>query len=284
MRILELLSLRGFDPKHRFKVVRHQDPKRYDIHALIRDGWFETYQSFQSGPVFDGCDYVISFTGLDASRAKLHGVYKVGKRTKSQSVLFPLNCPFKEWHDAGFHYELTRDRRFEEFCGRVVIDWGKATIVWAQWGHKAGGDKLVHQILPSGNSLTPFKDYLDFTLTFSELRSLNAHAEANAEWRSRLRAVAGVYLIVATTTGKQYVGAASGAEGIWGRWSSYAANGHAGNVHLRKLVESDEAYPDAFAFSLLQIVPRSYTRNEVLKLEKRYKAKLGKRATDLNGN
>ena len=40
----------------------------------------------------------------------------------------------------------------------------------------------------------------------------------------------------------------------------------------------------AFAYSLLQIVPRSYTRSEVLKLERRYKEKLGRKATDLNGN
>lgn len=276
--IVELLAIRGFDPNWRYKLVRHQD-QRQDIQSLLREGWFETYQSFQSRGVFDDCEYIISFTGLESSRAKLHGIYKVGKRSKSISVKFPANCPYREWHKAGFHYELTRIPGYEDFCGRVVIEWGKAAIVWVQ-----NGDKRVYELLPSGRSLPPFKDYLDFTLTFSELRSLHIHQAANSDWRARLSAVAGVYLIVATTTGKQYVGAASGSGGIWGRWACYAKDGHAGNIHLRKLVESDDDYPNAFAFSLLQIVPRSYTRHEVLKLEMRYKAKLGKKATDLNGN
>jgi hypothetical protein len=276
--IVELLALRGFDRNARFKLVRHQD-QRSDIQRLLREGWFEAYQSFQSRDVFDDCDFIISFTGLESSRAKLHGIYKVGKRSNSTSVKFPRHCPYKAWKKSGYHYELTKVPGYEDFCGRVVIEWGKAAILWVQ-----SGDKPVFEILPSGHSLPPFKDYLDFTLTFHELQSLHAHTDANADWQARLSAVAGVYLIVATTTGKQYVGSASGAAGIWGRWAAYAADGHAGNVHLRKLVESDTNYPEAFAYSLLQIVPRSYTRHEVLKLEKRYKEKLGKRATDLNGN
>lgn len=276
--IVELLALRGFDRNSRFKLVRHKD-ENYDVPTLLRDGWFELYQSIQSQARFDDCDFIISFIGLESTRAMLHGVYRVGERRDSSAVDFPRNCPYKEWKKAEFRYELARVSGFEEFCGRAVIDWGKGAIQWVQ-----EGDKPVYEIRPSGRSLPSFKDYLDFTLTFDELRSLHTHPGANADWRARLSAVAGVYLIVATTTGKQYVGSASGAAGIWGRWASYAADGHAGNVLLRKLIGSDTNYPQAFAYSLLQIVPRSYTRHEVLRLEKRYKAKLGKRAIDLNGN
>jgi hypothetical protein len=276
---LELLALRGFDRNSRFKLVRHQD-RRCDIQSLIREGWFETYQSFQSRPVFDSCDFIVSFTGAEGSRAKLHGIYKVGQRRKSEAVSFPLHCPYTEWHTAGFHYELTPVSGFEDLCGRVVIEWGKGTLAWVQNGR----DKPLHAILPPGRALPLFSDYLDFSLTFQELRLLQTDLDANSDWRARLSAVAGVYLIVATTTGQQYVGSASGAEGIWGRWSCYARDGHAGNVLLRNLVESGTGYPEAFAYSLLQIVPRSYSRHEVFRLEKRYKDKLGKRATDLNGN
>jgi hypothetical protein len=248
---------------------------------LLRCGWFETYQSFQSKPKFDDCDYLISFTGLDGSRAKLHGVYRVGKRSPSASMPFPADIPYKDWHQAGYHYELTRVADFNEFCGRVVIEWGNAPLAWVQSGAK---DKPIYEILPEGQTLPLFKDYLDFTLTFPELGYIVSHPESNQGWRSRLQAVAGIYLVVATTTGKQYVGSASGAEGIWGRWSEYAADGHAGNVLLKKLIESDPAYPHAFHYSLLQIVPRSYARQEVLRLEKHYKAKLGRLAVELNGN
>ena len=55
-------------------------------------------------------------------------------------------------------------------------------------------------------------------------------------------------------------------------------------MHLKRLVAEDSAYPKAFRFSLLQIVPPSYSRQEVLRLEKRYKDKLGRLAVELNGN
>lgn len=140
------------------------------------------------------------------------------------------------------------------------------------------------QILPAGQRIELFNDYLGFTLTHSELLYLFAHAEANSEWRARLGAVAGVYLILATTTGHQYVGSAHGVDGIWGRWAAYARSGHGGNVQLKELIKSNPAYPDAFTYSILQILPRSTARSEVLRWEAHYKQKLGSASTGLNSN
>ena len=140
------------------------------------------------------------------------------------------------------------------------------------------------EVLPLGRLLEPFADYLEFTLTFQELRDLIKRSGANHEWRARLSGVAGVYLILASTTGAQYVGSAYGADGVWGRWSSYATNGHGGNALLRKLIESNPAYPAAFTFSILQIMPTSTARAEIIARERRYKQKLGSRATGLNAN
>jgi hypothetical protein len=101
---------------------------------------------------------------------------------------------------------------------------------------------------------------------------------------SSLSAVAGVYLILAQPSGQQYVGAAYGLEGIWGRWLQYSANGHGGNAKLRALLASDSAYPKAFRFSILQVLPKTTTAPEVIRWESLYKAKLGSRATGLNLN
>ncbi len=138
--------------------------------------------------------------------------------------------------------------------------------------------------MPAGYLLEPFDDYLQFNVTHSELRYLVEHQEAHKEWRARLSAVAGVYLILATTTGDQYVGSAYGAQGIWGRWSAYARDGHAGNALLRALVSKNPAYPAGFSYSVLQILPTSFARPEVLQNERLFKQKLGSRATGLNAN
>src|SRR5207249_3306444 len=60
-----------------------------------------------------------------------------------------------------------------------------------------------------------------------------------ASWHAALANIKGVYLIVDTTTGKPYVGKASGNVGIWQRWCAYADNGHGGNVELKAVLEAN---------------------------------------------
>jgi hypothetical protein len=81
-----------------------------------------------------------------------------------------------------------------------------------------------------------------------------------------------------------YVGSATGEGGIWARWRQYASSGHGGNSLLRDLIARDGTYPAQFRFSLLQILPKTMTRDEVIQREVLYKRKLGTRATGLNLN
>jgi hypothetical protein len=277
--IVDLLKLFGFADT-RSKLVRHQD-KRYDVRDLLRRGWFETYQSTQKKPVFDNLDRIVSFIGLEGSRALLTGIYQVGQRRDASLVSLPPGCPHADWVAPGrHHYDLKREPEYAALENRVVIDWGPGALAW----HQRTTNKVVLEIRPPGASLVVFKDYLEFTLTFRELRELFRSPEANGEWRARLSSVAGIYLILATRSGHQYIGSATGADGIWGRWANYADNGHGGNAELEKLIQSGEGYPDSFTFSILQILPLTTARAEVVKWEGYYKDKLGSRATGLNRN
>ena len=56
------------------------------------------------------------------------------------------------------------------------------------------------------------------------------------------------------------------------------------NVQLRDLIASDHAYPGAFTYSILQILPRTAAKAEVLRWERHCKEKLGSMATGLNSN
>ena len=213
------------------------------------------------------------------SRGRVH-------RNRLRSLLpgsagaLPAGCPYFEWQKSSYFYELDRQPGFEALENRVVIEWGRAALAW----HQHTINKTVTQLLPKGHLLRLFTDYLDFTLTHRELRYLFDHQGANSEWRARLSAVAGVYLILAATTGRQYVGSAYGTDGVWGRWSAYAADGHGGNLLLRQLVETDAAYPAAFTYSILQILPKTAALAETLEWERLYKQKLGSMATGLNAN
>lgn len=163
---------------------------------------------------------------------------------------------------------------------RLIIDWGDGAINW----HQHLSNKPVLELLPDGRRLPVFDDYLEFSLTHHELTELFHHADAHRDWRSALQAVAGVYLILAEKTGDLYVGSAYGAAGIWGRWEQYVKPGDGGNKLLVDLLARDSDYPERFRFSLLQILPKTLTRAEVIKREGLYKRKLGTRATGLNIN
>jgi len=270
--ILDLLALRGFDPNKPAKLVRHQD-KRYDVLQLLRDRWLETYQCYQSRPVFDGLDFIVSFVGAGGTRARFVGVYRVLDRRPGIEAPLPPNFPLREFQQSRYYYTLERQPGFEDFEGRLIIEWGLGALAW----HQRLSNKPVFELLSEPSLLTPFKDYLEFTLTYSELQYLYLNPEANKEWRARLSAVAGVYLILARTTGAQYVGSAYGLEDIWGRWSDYARNGHGENRGLRMLIEKNSSYPAEFLYSILQILPKTLAKREVLNWEGRYMKKLGTR-------
>lgn len=277
--LIDILKLAGFDPNLRTKLVRHQD-RRYPVQELLRRNWLELFQSYQRKRRFHDVAQIVSFYGLSGTRAGFYGVYRViGHRPASEGPTLPACAWSREWKaETRFFYDLKRDKRFDDLGDRLIIDWAPRS-----WVLKLG-NKPVLEIKEPGRKLPPFDDYLEFSLTHAQLKDLFANEEAHRDWRVPLSAVAGVYLILAKRSGDLYVGSAYGESGIWGRWRNYVSSGHGGNVQLRELIRGDSAYPEQFRFSVLQILPKTMAREEVLKREKLYKEKLGTRATGLNSN
>ncbi len=208
MKLNELLAMRGLDITKSVKMARHQD-KRYDVHELMTTGHLETYQAVQGKPIFD-CKYVVSFIGQPRSRARLVGVYKVNDRTTVREANIPEEYPYRAdlmRNPEAYYYHLAKEPGFEDLEERVVIDWGGSTISWHQW---IKNDKEVFEIVPAGFSRT-FPGYLDFILSYGELCRILNFPEANHDWHVALSSVAGVYLIVNSLDGTQYVGSAYGA-------------------------------------------------------------------------
>ena len=288
--LVDILKLAGFDSSLPTKLVRHQD-RRYSMQEMRRNDWLELYQSFQSKPVFGEAKQIVSFYGLSGTRAGFYGVYKVLAHRIRQLGEGPTlaSCEWsKQWDQNSKHfYELERDSRFDDFRDRIIIDWGLGALAWVQDLHrrnKPDRDKPVLEILESGRKLPPFDDYLEFSLTYAQMQDLFQNEGAHRDWRIPLSAVAGVYLILAQESGHLYIGSAYGTDGIWGRWRNYAMSGDGGNDQLRDLIKRDSAYPEHFRFSLLQILPKTMSKDEVIRRETLYKIKLGTRATGLNSN
>lgn len=255
-----------FDGK-KVKLVRHKDDREEYRELLKQRNTLLQYQKEQTKPVFKDCDYIISFIGTERKRSILFGIFKVNgvRITANKKYLYDLE-------------EIDELKFFNE---RLVIDWGNNAIAWHQWYHLQ--EKEIIEILPKGY-LGTFPGLLEFVLDFEELKKLTSNPEANFDWKNHLSSVNGIYLILDTSTGNQYIGSANGNEGIWQRWSDYSNTIHGGNKLLRELKEKNSNCYRNFRYSILQTLPSNITQKEIIKIENIYKQKLGTKAFGLNGN
>ena len=288
--ILELLKKRGLDLNAKIKYVRHQD-KRYDVTALIRANQLETYQGYQEKPIFKDCSYIVVFIGQENMKALFYGIYQVLAQRPASEVSLPNDFIYPDFNiigDTDVFYDLKEIDGFDDLKNRAVVDWGKGALAWSQWVRKNGTvelkDKEVTEILPTGY-VKEFPGFEDFVLRYDDLQTMVNNPEANREWHTMLSSVAGIYLIMDTEGGQQYIGSAYGKKGILGRWKEYSAtNGHGGNKLLKKILKADPTAAKHFQFTILRTLPKTLTNKEVINYENLYKKKLGTRVFGLNAS
>lgn len=281
MELYELVKMRGLDSKA-VKLIRHQE-LTYDINMLYKTGFINDYQSVQSKDIFKGCQYILSFLGVEATKAIYIGAYKKISMTQTEVNSLPIDYPYKE-HGIGnyYRYKFEKIDLLEDMVDRLVIEWGKSTRMWHQW-LKADNPKEVIEILPKGY-VNEFSGFDEIVLSFDELEAIVKNYNANKIWHTMLSSVAGVYLIVDRISGNQYVGSAYGEKGILGRWADYVKTHHGGNVELMTLLEKEPSRYKNFTYSVLRTLPKTLTQTEVISVEQRFKEKLGTRAFGLNAN
>lgn len=248
------------------KLVRHKDSRQEYRHVMHDRETLLEYQKEQNKDVFKGCDYIVSFVGLDRKRSVFIGVFEVLGSNPT---------------DGKMNYNLQAVSEFEGLVDRLIIDWGNNAISWHQWFDKQ--DKEVIEILPKGY-IGSFPGLTEFFLSFDELEKLINNPDGNRDWFHHLTSVNAVYLILDSRTGEQYIGSAYGADGLWGRWSNYARTKHGDNKKLKDLIKQIPDAYKSFRYSILQTLPSNLTPNEVIKIENLYKEKMGSRVHGLNNN
>ena len=267
------------------KLLRH-NISREDVAKNYHRGsqYFQLYQSLQHPNRFGDCEYILSFLGNEGTNGVYLGCYKIFGCVPYQQVsnLIPDDLSINGGIPADeVFYHLEKTDFLADLENRLVIDWGKSTRGWCQNGTT---EKEVLYIRPTTSNLT-FTSYDQIILSFDELRTIILNPKDHLEWENRLSAVAGVYLIVDTQTGKQYVGSASGEDGgIWGRWSTYAKTKHGGNKRLIELLEQEPTAYQRFQYSILEVFPIKRDKHDILRYEQLYKKKLCSIQFGLNDN
>ena len=280
MKLQELLAIKGINLE-RTKLIRH-NMSNEEIATYYSKGQIETYQTIQCPSRFKNCDTVISFLGTEGTNGVFLGCYKINGYTQYDTANLPNDFIIDLGADTDcVIFNLDKTDILAEFQNRLVIDWGKGTINWCQNGTT---EKEILEIRPVVSEIE-FISYDRVLLSYETLRKIVYNKAAYKEWEDKLSAVAGVYLITDTKTGKHYVGSASGMEGgIWGRWSEYARTKHGGNKRLVELITADPDYCYNFQYSILEVFPIKRDKHEVLAYEQLYKRKLQSIRFGLNDN
>lgn len=177
-------------------------------------------------------------------------------------------------------YDLRPSPFLESLRNRLVVDWDGAAIRWASRGAYAAGLPVIEIADPT---TVAFPGYGGVRITFDELRQVVTERHY-ADWRTALSTVQGIYAILDGRSGQLYVGKADGNERILGRWSSYAQDGHGGNVALKELGVKDPKHKQDFVFSILRVFDASASSAEVNAAETHFKLALATRQFGLNRN
>jgi len=217
--------------------------------------------------VFGSARYVVTFIAERNRYAKFVGVWEVFSKHKRKTK--------------GYRYRTKELPGLDDLERRLIVRWGEGTRSWAQWLHREGNKEIVELLPPNAMD---FPGYYNLELSYDELKRMVNNPDSNRESQSMLSSVSGVYLLLDKRSGKQYVGSAYGAGGIWARWKSYVRSPSGGNALLKKLLENSPARCKQFQFSILRVLEPSATKAEVIDQEVLTKRKLGSRAFGLNSN
>lgn len=274
----DILKRANLNP-NRVKLIRHSlNDKQFK--KCYEAGFLDDYQSVQKNNFTKNCDYILAFVSGSGTSAKFKGCYKAGPGQLASKTLVPVGFPSPEmFNGTDYYFDIQKISLLGDLVDRLIIDWGKSAISWCQWANNA---KPVLAIQEKPKMI--FAGYENVVLTYQDLKEIVEDPILYENWTTALVSVYAIYLITDTTDGKQYVGSAYGKNGLLGRWKTYVETKHGNDKGIKELICNFPERYQNFQFSILQILPKTLTDDEVIQYESLYKRKLLSREFGLNEN
>lgn len=253
--------------------------RKEPYNCFLIDG-FQEWQECQTKKNFRK-KYVLSLIYYEKDIWMFGGVYEV---LPVKPVPIENDTGWKGWR-----YQTKLTSRANEYIGRAFFRFKKefrASYPLLELKPKKGvpvAKMPLSHLLEKRVALT---DFLGFDQVNIDYKTLKYIVSDNIlSWKSALSNVKGIYLIVDTLTGKQYVGSAYGDECVWQRWVNYAKDGHGGNVELKELLKiNGEDYKYNFKYSILEVCNMNLGNEYIIKRETYWKDILLTRLFGLNKN
>ena len=185
----------------------------------------------------------------------------------------------------GVGYDADEVKEYEQYFGRLVVEYHNPCRTMGRKYENVMDELEVVQILNEQYTGNEFPGYENVRLSYPLLKNIVDRQLPG--WVDALRNQKAVYLITDTKTGEMYVGSATSQTGmLLQRWSSYAADGHGGNVELRELVKQQgfDYVKENFQYSILENYNARMDDGYILKRESWWKETLCTRTHGYNKN
>jgi len=246
------------------------DPTKPAWDQLLEDNleWrnMNAWKTRQSNNNLSNAEYLLSFAQYYDYGPQYYifgGMYKIKKKVP------------EVFDGVGYDLELVDD--FSEYRKRLIIKIEKPIgrdLYTRKYGNVQDSklNPVVYEVT-ADTKLGSFPGYCNFSLSHKDLQRIFKSDEA--EWKKMLSCVKGVYCITDVSTGKIYIGSATGDNaGIWQRWSSYADvdNLTGGNKTFEEFKRSGADYIiDNFRYSILEIFDMRTKRDDIIHREEHWK-------------
>ena len=177
----------------------------------------------------------------------------------------------------GINYEGTELPEYSKYYGRIILSFHKTLQNPVVTKDTVWNQLEVLQILSSPFDGIDFPGYDNVNITFHELEAIITRHKR--DWIKALENQKAIYLISDKSNGKLYLGSATGDNGmLLQRWSAYIANGHGGNIELRKITEDPSKgfsyVQENFSYAILENYNARVDKNFILKRESWWKSTL----------
>lgn len=278
--LYELLDVKEEDfGNYKVHFATGGNDKKEPYKAFLIDE-FKEWQEHQTQKNF-GRPYILSLIYYDKDIWMFGGIYKV----------LPIDpVPIESaggWK--GWKYETELTEKATDYIGRAFFRFKKefrASYPLLELDPKNGEPIAKMPLSHILDKRVAISDFWGFDKVNIDYRTLKYIISYNiASWRSALSNVKGVYLIVDTLSGKQYVGSAYGEECIWQRWSNYARDGHGGNVELKELLQTNgEDYKYNLKYAILEVCNMNLGNEYIIERENHWKEVLQTRKFGMNRN
>ena len=274
----DVLKKAGIDPA-KTKLLRHALSDKgfkacFDVHMVME------YTAHQGAGFSRGYEYWAVFISDKGNYARFYALYHVGDSVPDTVDVMPVGWPIaNDFMGNGAYFDLQRMDELREYEGRILIDWGNSARMWHQRGITEKPIVAIQSVHKQ-----PFPGYERVVLSYEQLKEVVENSVDYELWQTALSSVKAIYLIVDRESGKQYVGSAYGDDGLLGRWRCYVETLSGGNKLMKELLCARPEQYRHFQFSILQLIEKTATADEIIQTESLWKQKLQTIAFGMNAN